>query len=672
MKTIAFFLANLLFITNAVCQKSPVKWGKVSKEDLTMTEYKADPEAGAMVLGEVGQITFDVSTGEILYKLEYHKRIKIFKKSAFDQGDIEIPYYTPNKFETIKGLKAQVILPDGKKIAVKKIFDEKINDYWSAKKFAFPNLKEGCIIEFKYNKNSNGYFNLEDWYFQGDIPVRLSQLSTVIPEWYNYVSFTQGRRANVTKSSRPTNIRIPGERLHERITYDRTHSNTTHQSFDLIEADLITTVYKMENIPALKVEPHITSMNDYYAKIQFQLKTVQYPGGPIQNVENTWEKVEKELIEHQKFGDQLNKKRFTKKLWTALEPILSEIQNKEEQIASIYKFISSNVIWDETYHFLIEKTLDDAFTNKRANSGELNLMLIAICRQAGIEAHPVLISTRSHGKMLPYYPKIDQFNHVLALTQIDGKNHIFDIGNSLRSYDLLRENSLNYNGWLVLPNRSDWISIVPPVDKEVCMANFELSPGGALVGEIKQSYKGYSAFKERMACYKDPENNNLKKSWTDKYVDIKIDSIQFENQKDLTNPFKTNIYCKIPDAVQTSGDFMYITPVLNAYEENPFKLEKREYAIDMAYGFKNQYILNLTIPDGYIIEELPEAVNLSLPEKGGKFQFFISQKGNKIQLVNKINISQLHYEPEEYPAIKSFYDIIIEKHSEQIVLKKAT
>ncbi len=670
MKTTTIFLLSFLFLTNALAQKSPMKWGKVPKEDLAMTVYDPDPDAEAVVLGEVGHITFDLGTGDIIYQLDYHKRIKILNKSAYHRGDIRISFYAANNYEVIKGLKALVILPNGDEIKVKDFYEEKVNDYWSVKKFAFSNLTPGCVIEYKYTKTSKGYFTLEDWYFQGDIPVRISQLSTEIPEWYQYVTFTQGRKATVEESTTRANIIVPGAGNSQ--TSRTGGSGTSYTAArSQVEARMETTSYIMEDIPALKVEPYITTMKDYYAKIQFQLQTVQYPRGPLNNVENTWQEVERELLEWSSFGDQINKTRFSNRMWEAIEPSLASATTDDEKIAKIYQFISSNVNWNDNYSISVSKTLDDAFADKSASSGELNLMMIAMCRQAGFEAHPILISTRSHGKMLPYYPKIDQFNHVLAYVQAGEKKFVFDLGSPFRSPELLRENSLNSTGWLVWTNRSEWIPITPPMDREVCMANFELLPDGKLVGVINQSYDGYCAMEERIACYKDNEHKKIKEFWAEKFVDIQIDSIILENENDLTQTFKTNIYCNFPDAVQASGDFIYISPMLDAYTENPFKLEKREYSIDMTYGFKNQYILNLTIPEGYVVDELPEAINLSLPNKGGKFQFFISQNGNTIQLVNKVTISQLHYEPEEYAIIKNFYDIIVEKHSEQIVLKKA-
>lgn len=647
-----------------------MKWGKVSKEELKMTLYEPDPDAGAVVLGDVGHISIEVATGDILYKLEHHRRVKIITQSGYDQGNVAIYYYALNDYETITGLKAQVILPNGDEVEVKgkDIFDEKINQYYSAKKFAFPGLVPGCVVEYRYTKSSKSYYNLEPWYFQGNIPVVLSQLTTEIPEWYHYVTFTQGKKAKIDEVTRNAQIMVPGAGTH--MTETLKGSRITHEAHQMVSAKMVFTTYKLENIPALKAESYITTMQDYYVKIQFQLQMIQYPNSVPYNVENTWEKAEKELIEHISFGEQINKPRFSKKMWTVIEPILANAQNEEEKVQRIYNFVSASMAWDENYSFFADKTLDDAFELKKGNSGELNLMVIALCRQAGINAHPVLISTRSHGRMLPYYPKIDQFNHTLAYIQTGNKEFIFDIGSTFRSPELLRENSLNTLGWLVETGKSEWININAPQDQEVCMANFELLPDGTLVGSISQSFKGYCAAEKRVAYYNDRENKKIKEYWAGKFADIQIDSIVLQNEKELTEPLQTMVYGNIPEAVQVSGDFMYISPMFNPYNENPFKHETREFSIDMAYGFKNQYVLNLTIPDGYTVDDLPEAENLLLPNDGGKFQFFISQKGNTIQLINKISISQLHYEPEEYATVKNFFDIVVKKHSEQIVLKK--
>ena len=78
------------------------------------------------------------------------------------------------------------------------------------------------------------------------------------------------------------------------------------------------------------------------------------------------------------------------------------------------------------------------------------------------------------------------------------------------------------------------------------------------------------------------------------------------------------------------------------------------------------------LPEGYAIEEMPENLNLSLPNNGGNFNYSVKKMGNKVQVNSKLKISQLIFDPEEYLAIKGFFDMVIEKQLAQIVLKKKT
>jgi hypothetical protein len=52
------------------------------------------------------------------------------------------------------------------------------------------------------------------------------------------------------------------------------------------------------------------------------------------------------------------------------------------------------------------KTLKGVFNRKTGSGTELNLLLISLLRQVGIEANPVVISTREHGRIWKDYPMI--------------------------------------------------------------------------------------------------------------------------------------------------------------------------------------------------------------------------------------------------------------------------
>ena len=170
---------TFLFISSQslLSQKSPMKFGKIPEADLAMTSCTSDSTAAAMVLGDYGWLRFDVRTEDIRYVLSRHKRIKIFHRSGYEKGDINIPFYSADQLQKVYGLKATVYNPDGSKASVgkKEFFTEKVNKNWSQVRFSCPNLQEGSVLEYKYELSSKYFFELPEWYFQDDIPVRTSE-----------------------------------------------------------------------------------------------------------------------------------------------------------------------------------------------------------------------------------------------------------------------------------------------------------------------------------------------------------------------------------------------------------------------------------------------------------------------------------------------------------------
>lgn len=99
-----------------------ISWGKIPQEDLSMTVYPLDSAAEAVVLDDIGEMFLYFGNG-VRYTLSSHKRIKVLKEGGIERGNIFINYYFENNSENVKGLKAQVIAPDGTVTKVKdKIF----------------------------------------------------------------------------------------------------------------------------------------------------------------------------------------------------------------------------------------------------------------------------------------------------------------------------------------------------------------------------------------------------------------------------------------------------------------------------------------------------------------------------------------------------------------------
>ena len=620
-------------------------FGNVDKADLDMKYYPLDSSAEAVVLTEKALISITYALDNTQEpKFHYLKRVKLFKKSAFkDNGDIKI-WYTRNDIKgKLTKIKAAVIQPDGTRKELTKIdfVDKKVNEYYFTRNFAFPELTEGCIIEYEYEKAFSYISTLPRWTFQENIPVRHSELWLNIPQYYEYTMLSKGQRKIRTKN-------FPDRR-------------------DLIQ--FAVNKYYADSIPAFRAEPLMCSHNDAVSQIIFQLNKINRPDGNTDNFLSDWKEVAKELNKNKYLGQQITKEENYEDVWEEIKPLIDKKSTEDQKIQIIYNYLCNHLNWNEEYSESSDETLNDAFKKKTANSGELNMMMLVCLKELDIKSYPMLISTRSNGKPFTANPMINQFSHLVCYIDRGEKSILADVGSNLRPLGMPRVESLNEQGWILDVLKPRWVPIVAPTSSKLIITNIKLDAEGTLKGAINGTYRSYSGVNERQ---KDAEDKDkIKKELAIIYPDIKFDSIVRSNFKNIDEPYKRNVYCEIPNATTTANNIIYLKPTLKTdYDENPFKLPTRSFPIEFEYPIRDQYILNLTLPEGYIVEEKPTSVVFNLLNTGGSFKYVSAVNGNILQLSVKIDISQLVYQPEDYASVKEFFNQVANKLAEQIVLKK--
>ena len=151
------------------------KFGKVTAEDFRRNVYELDSNAAAVVIAEIGstELTGN-SKGSFSLFFKNYRRAHVLNKSGFDISDVTIPLYRiGDREERIEQLKAVTYnLENGKVVETKldqkdALFKDVIDKNWVVRKFTFPNVKEGSIIEYEYRLMSDFYSNLQGWEFQG-------------------------------------------------------------------------------------------------------------------------------------------------------------------------------------------------------------------------------------------------------------------------------------------------------------------------------------------------------------------------------------------------------------------------------------------------------------------------------------------------------------------------
>lgn len=639
-----FLFSSTLFAQNTLT------YGEIAPTDIALTVYEPDPNTDAVILDDYGQIEFDPNG---FYRFKRLKRVKVFNRSAFNQGDIAIGYLRGNGYN-LYDVEAAVIAPDGTRQELTKddMFDEKVVGDRYEKKFSIPNLQEGSIIEYKYETTSRNFVSLRNWYFQTSIPTRRSELEITVPEWLDYIKLVQG-------DLQPTQQEVTPDRyVRGSVSYQQEKTR-----------------YVFENVPAMKPEAYITTMDDYRSGIQFQLKRVALPGHFTEEFMTTWEQLAHTLLEENRFfADTYQRKGMYRVLAEAVEPLLNKNMTEREKAQVIYDYINETMDWDEYYSILAsEESLGKTFKERKGNSADLNLMVAAMLEQQKINFVPILVSTRSHGKMYPFYPIISQFNHVVLRAELDGEQVYIDAAaDQYLPLGMLRPEAVNKIGWEVKPGSSNWIVIEPEEAVDVMIADLDLEETGKITGNIQWIQKGYSALRDRKLQRDKPEGEYLRERLSARFTDPEISNVAFKNIQAVNEELRSEFECSL-DAAQIAGDLLYFAPIIHSdFLENRLKLEQRTYPIEMNYPIQEQSIVTINLPAGYVVEELPEDATVMLPNTGGKFQYMLSAKDNSIKLISKVILKQLYFEPQEYAFIKEFYDLIAEKLGEQIVLKKST
>lgn len=655
-------------------QKPPIKFGDVSLEELKMTRYDKDTSASAFVIADYGDSRIEYNTSSGFYiRFERLRRIKIFKKDAYSFADFSFPLYHSNKAdEKLASLKASTYnLEGGKKVETKMkndaIFKEKVDKNVDQIKITLPNVKEGSVIEISYETSSEFLFNFQDWEFQSTIPVKWSEYRARIPQYFDYQKYMQGYVTAVINEEKQSQdaIRITTA---ERGSLS-TGSNGSGTTFDTQQIDFVRHDYRWvaTDVPAFAEEPYMNNTVDYISKINFELATIQMPNKPAQNFMNTWENLNTEFLDEENFGGVVNGSSF---LNSITKDVTEGISDPVEKTAKIYAYVKSNIEWNGEYRKHTNDGLKKVLENKKGNSAELNLTLVSMFKKAGLNSNPVLISTRNHGFIRKQFPLSSQFNYVICSVTLGDKLLLLDATDRSLPMNVLPERCLNNDGFVISKENSGWINITPNF-KSRTITNFDLTlnESGEMTGMISISREGYDAQRMRKSFITKGEEK-YKSDLAASYK-WELEKSKFDNTSELNAPVIEEHIVKVAEHIQVAGDVMYLNPlIMGQTSENPFKADSRIYPVDFGSPFEQVVIGRFTIPAGYSIEETPKPKRMLLVNSTGKFAYSLTLNGDKIQFTSQLVINKPLFSQEEYPDLREFYNQVLAKQAEQIVLKK--
>ncbi len=669
MRSLTLIISILVLFTSQV-QSQNYKFGKVSKLEVMQKEHPIKKDANAAILYRHQKVHYDLDKHNgFTLVTEVHERVKIYNKEGFERATKKINQYIGSSDEEevsrLKGYTYNII--DGKleeeKLRNDEIFEEEETKRRKVTKFTMPAVKEGSVIEYFYIVKSPFVTSIGRTPLQFDIPIDKLELEVRIPEFFAFSKYFN------LKSLEKFNLEESSDRYTYNYTTTRRSGNkvvtstTTHNDIDY---RLNTYKIERDNIPALKIEPHVDNLHNYAAFIDWELMYTKFPNSIVENYSETWEGVAKSIYNDIGIGDEIDKDNFYD---DELDQVIAGISDPMMKTKKIFAYVKSKVKWNDYLGFFPDNGTKTAFKEGSGNIGDINLLLVSMLRYANLEANPVLLSTPSNG--VPLFPTRDGFNYVIAGLELDGNVILMDASDPKAAIGELPKRARNWQGRLIKEKgKSGWVDLMPNYQSKNTVRMNVKFDGTNAEGWNLRSFSGLFA-RDFRTQQSDSESDYKVEDRLNRYTDFEVSEYKLENQNILGEDVSEKFDFKINSAAEVIGNKVYLKPMLfEAMEENPFKQNERSYPVFFDYPEIRNCSINILIPDDYQIVSLPESILVNLGDDVGQFKFIVNGRGNVITLSSTIDIKRSVFLAEEYDFLKKFYSNIIKKHGEAIVLEK--
>ena len=424
----------------------------------------------------------------------------------------------------------------------------------------------------------------------------------------------------------------------------------------------------IKNVPALKEENFTSTLMNHITRIEFQLAELRPPYA-YRNFIQSWSKVTTDLLRDESFGEKIARDNGWLNEYT--RPLMAGAKTGLEKARRIYYYVRDNFTCTDYSDFYAEQTLKNIMKSKKGTVSEINLLLTAMLKHEKIEADPVMLSTRSNGSTYELYPLKSQYNYVVVKADIDNKSYFMDATEPRLGFGHLPVRC--YNGHARVVNvQAQPVYFTPDTLMErsntsVFMINDEK---GNMVGSLNKLPGYYESFNIRERVNekgKSALETEVKKSFVQ---DVAVAKFNLDSLEKPEEPVGLSYDFDILDEKQ---DIIYFNPLIagEGYKENPFKSAERLYPVEMPYGFDRAYTLQMEVPEGYVVDELPKSMVVKMNEaEEGMFEYRISQSGTSISFRCRVQMKRANYEPDEYEMLREFFNMIVTKEAEQIVFKK--
>ena len=616
---------------------SAATWTQPTPEELKMTSEPRAPNAEAVIL------YFEINSDEREHTESVYARIKIMTEAGKQEfSDVRMEYV--QDLQSVHDVEGRTIHSDGTVIpfAGKPFDKEVVNAYGYRviqRVFSMPDVQIGSILEYRYQLHTDTLIE-PTWYVQ--------QIAFIRKAEFHYIPSTEYGVQSV--QILPPGVKVTGG----------------GNGYDL----------KMEDVPGLPEEEDAPPRHAVGYRVSF-----------FYTYYNSTDQYWKER--GQQLSSYLNDITAPSgKLKDAVDQIVAPGDSDQQRLEKIYaavmklentSFTRERTKEENKIQKVKQRTATDVWTAQRGDKDELTLLFVGMAKAAKFKAYIMFVTDRDRGVFLREVPDMDQFDDLIAIVNVDGKEMFFDPGQRYCEFGKL-EWTHTWTGGMRQTDGSNAVLTTTPTpvltDTDIVRkAAVQMDADGTIHGTITVSMTGDAALRWRHEALRSDEEETRKQFDNDLQPKmapgVRVKTTQLVGLTDYSQPLVATV--EVTGSIGTKTGHRLFLPgtFFEANAKARFATSQRDSPVYMHYPYIEEDQLKLTLPPDMAVESVPQDGQIPFMPNAD-FASKYRGAGATYLYARRLRVANILYETKDYAPLRDFFQKVNAQDQGQLVVKLGT
>lgn len=350
-----------------------------------------------------------------------------------------------------------------------------------------------------------------------------------------------------------------------------------------------------------------------------------------------------------------------------------------------YEYILNNITYSNVPFMqsnYIPQKASRTITTRLGDCKDVSTLFVTLCREAGIKANLVLLSSREYGKNVLALPSVN-FNHCIAQLDIDGKIYYLELTDSKLPFGAALDSDLQSNILPIPYKQEEPVNQLLQMDMPFRMKNkverettirvnendMQLTTGSVRFGQLASFYRHRYADMGAEDRLKDI-NQIISADWK---VPVKVSNFSLKHLDNLCDSVIYGYDIEAKGALQeVAGMKIFKLPWADAVSSLALvSLDERKYSLEFwgyVYCDSESEEIKITLPKGKQFVEVPKNVNLECDIASYELTFN-AKSANELIVRRTFTKKKDVVSPTEYKTFKQFFNAVSENDNRQYAIK---